>query len=496
MTQASLSSRSVLSRHGAIGLGNRLPVAVTLLVIMQVLISCGVPPRASVATPAPAPTLPPAAPLRSMVSIAQAWGPNAAAVTFSTQLDATHFMPSIELSPDGRSLYGYDLTLAQGAVSSTLPGEAGYLTVASHQFTSIGVASLPKCVGNPCQPTPGPALLYLHCCQTDGDGRFLVALSTGYPGPDCGGCLWAYDLRTGTVFEVASGNQFQGIETTLIDHGTLVFSSGTGVVVADLVAHSLTRLAGTTGGTQLDAFSWPYLVYGTPSDLQQQTTTTPTPVHVYDVATGASTPLPQVRGTILALTGGALYYLGTAGDSSSHTPSLDVLDNLVTPGYQPRVLAALPSGTDTIMPQSLAVAGDSLFYTVTTGIPQQSGCLSGAGLVCPTPTPAPPPVTTLYEVDHYASAPRVRAVAAYAAGLGGAFTANTRLVVLGGAAWDRAENRFVDLGISLTSSEVARRAMQDAKGNFLMIAQPLTQDALSPLGASIYDATHLPVLGG
>lgn len=489
MPQVSLFSRSALSHHGATGLGNWLPVAATLLVIMQALISCGAPPRAGLATPAP--TLPPAAPLRSMVSIARAWGPRAAAVTFSTQVDATHFMPSIELSPDGRSLYGYDLTLAQGAVANTLPGEAGYLTIASHQFTSIGVASLPKCVGNSCQFSPGP--LYLQCCQTD--GRFLVALSTGYPGPDCGGCLWAYDLRTGAVYEVASGNQFQGIETTLIDHGVLAFSSGTGIVVADLVAHSLTRLAGTTGGTQLDAFSWPYLVYGTPSDLQQQTTTTPTPVQVYDVATGASTPLPQVRDNILDLTGGSLYYLGTAADSSSHTPSLEELDNLMTAGYQPRVLATLPSGSDMIMPQSLAVAGDSLFYTVTTGVPQQNGCFSGAGVVCPTPTPAPPPVTTLYEVDHYSSAPRVRAVAAYAANIGGVVAANTRLVVLGGAAWDRAENRFVDLGISLTSSEVARRAIQDAEGNFLMVAQPLTQDALSPFRVYIYDATHLPVLG-
>ncbi len=206
-----------------------------------------------------------------MVSPAQAWGPNAAVATVSTQLDATHFMPGATLSPDGHSLYWYELTLVNGTVSSTLPAEAGYLDVASHRFTRIGVASLPKCFGASCQDSPGP--YYLDCCQTD--GRYLIADSAGYPGPDCGGCYWSYDLRTGDLREVVDGNHFPLISTTLLDHGVFVFSSQMGIGVADLAAHTLKQLAGTTNGAQLDAFAWPYVVYGMPPDAQQQTSRLP-----------------------------------------------------------------------------------------------------------------------------------------------------------------------------------------------------------------------------
>ena len=148
------------------------------------------------------------------------------------------------LSPDGHSLYWYELTLVNGTVSSTLPAEAGYLDVASHRFTRIGVASLPKCFGASCQDSPGP--YYLDCCQTD--GRYLIADSAGYPGPDCGGCYWSYDLRTGDLREVVDGNHFPLISTTLLDHGVFVFSSQMGIGVADLAAHTLKQLAGTTNG--------------------------------------------------------------------------------------------------------------------------------------------------------------------------------------------------------------------------------------------------------
>jgi hypothetical protein len=419
-----------------------------------------------------------------MVSAPQAWGSNAAVATVSTQLDATHFMPGVMLSPDGHSLYGYELTLANGTVSPTLPAEAGYLDVASRHFTPIGVASMPKCSGNSCQGSPEP--YYLHCCQTD--GRYLIALSAGDPGPDCGGCYWSYDLRSGALREVVDGNHFPLISTTLLDHGVFVFSSQVGIGVADLAAHTLTPLAGTTSDTQLDAFAWPYMVYGMPPGAQQHTSTTPTPLQVFDVATGATTALPQVTGSILALDGSSLYYVATLVGSSSAAQTLDELDNLTDPGAQPRVLATLPSGSDVAPPQSLAIDRDTLFYTVRTGLSQSNGtCLPGFGVICPTSVPAPPPVTTLYEVDNHSSSPRVRGIGSYAADLGDVSVANARLLALVGAVWDRAENRFVNLG-------TGRYVVGYVVGDFLVVGHSLSQADYAPIQVSIYDATHLPVL--
>ena len=68
-----------------------------------------------------------------------------------------------------------------------------------------------------------------------------------------------------------------------------------------------------------------------------------------------------------------------------------------------------------------------------------------------------------------------------------------RLVVLTGAVWDRAEGRFVALGISPPGSD-ARPSLQGATGNFLMIAHSLTQDWQAPFMVSVYDATRLPIL--
>ncbi|HEX5439464.1 MAG TPA: hypothetical protein VFW76_01145 [Ktedonobacterales bacterium] len=474
-----------------IALSRALSAAVLVFAVLAAT-SCGVSsvPRGA-STPAPSsPTAIPAPPYRPMVSITQAWGAKAATATFSTQLDATHFMPLVDLVPDGRSLYGYMLRPVTRATIANVPAEAGILDIASRHFTPIGVGSLPKCVGTSCQDT-GTADFYIDCCHTD--GRFLIAMSTGYPGPECGGCLYSYDQRTGARYQVIPPRQYQGVSNYLLDRGMLVAETGVGIVIADLARRTIKQLPDTNSDTQLDAFSWPYVVYGTPRDAEQ-TTVTVTPLRVYDIATGATTALPQVTGNILALADATLYYVTTPDDAHPGAATLNELDNLATPGASSRVLATLPSGPNTRAAQSLGIMDGVLFYTVMSGLPSYGGCQPGWGSVCPTATPAPPPVTTLYEVDnHLSSSPDVHAVAAYAAGLGDVVVANARLVVLAGAAWDRAEGRFVSLGIPPSGSN-APLTLQDAKGNFLMIAHALNHDYHPAFKVSIYDATRLPVL--
>ena len=468
----------------------RFPAAVLLLSVLAVA-SCSAPSGSRGAASPPAASPPP---FRPMVSITQAWGPNATTATFSTQLDATRYMPSFGLAPDGRSLDGYALTQVPPARIATTPAEAGVLDIASHHFTPIGVASLPKCPGSSCQDT-GSGPYFLNCCQTD--ERFLVAQSTGYPGPDCGGCLYAYDQHTGRLDEVIPANQYQGVSRSLLDRGVLVVRTGIGIVLADLARRTVQRLSDTTGSTDLAAFSWPYVVYGAPGGAQHTTTPT-TPLQVYNVATGATTALPQVTGSILALTDATLYYVATPAnpdDAPAAPATLNELDNIATPGAQPRILATLPAVPGASVPQSLGVSGGALFYTVRAHPISQGGCQPGRGHVCPTSTPAPPPVTTLYELDnHLSSSPNVHAVAAFAADLGDVAVANARLVVLTGAVWDRTEGRFVALGTLSASGSSIPPSRQDATGNFLMVAHSLTQDWQSPFQVSIYDATRLPVL--
>ncbi len=152
------------------------------------------------------------------------------------------------------------------------------------------------------------------------------------------------------------------------------------------------------------------------------------------------------------------------------------------------MLATLPSGPDVTPPHSLAIAGDTLFYTVRTGLPQPNGaCLPGFGVICPTAAAPPPPVATLYEIDNHSSAPQVRAIGAYAADLGDASVANARLVALAGAVWDRAEDRFVNLGTGPSG-------VNHMVGNFLELGHALSQAYYAPVQVSIYDTTRLPVM--
>jgi hypothetical protein len=244
----------------------------------------------------------------------------------------------------------------------------------------------------------------------------------------------------------------------------------------------------------LDAFAWPYVVYGSPSD-GQQTSISPTPVTVYNLTSDVATPLPQVTGSILALDGAALFYTTAPGSASNGSVTLDEFSNLAQPNAPPRALATLPSSPTTTPVGSLGVTERSVFYTVTSVL-FGSGCRNFFDVICPTTTPTAiptPPVTTLYEVDIPGSgAPVARAIAAYKADLGGVAMANDRLVVLaGGAVWDRAEGRFVDLGTGLGS---ANSALQEVNGAFLLVAHALAQNFQSPYKVSIYDTTRLPTL--
>ena len=76
----------------------------------------------------------------------------------------------------------------------------------------------------------------------------------------------------------------------------------------------------------------------------------------------------------------------------------------------------------------------------------------------------------------------------------GVAVANTRLVVLSGAVWDRAEGRFVALGTLPALEGSSLPSLQIAMGNFLKVAHSLTPDWQSPFQVSVYDSTRLAVL--
>lgn len=468
---------------------------VALLLIALTTASCGfssVPhSAASPSSSSSTPTALPVPPNRPMVSITRAWGSKAPTATFSTQLDASYIMHTISLAPDGRSLYGYELKPVPNNLIATNPAQAGVLDIASHHFKPIGVASLPKCPGTSCEVT-GNGPIFLNCCQTD--GRFLIAQSTGYPARDCGGCVYAYDQSTSALFQPIAAKKYQVVSPGQVDHGILVADTALGIVIADLTKRTIKLLPGTAFDTPIDAFTWPYLVYGTAGDASG-TTVTFTPLTVYDVTTGATTPLPQVVGNILALRDANLYYVATSENTPVGKATLNELDNITSPGAEPRILAALPTDSDYGLPHFLGIVGGSLFYSIRSGQPGSLSCHPGMGVGCPIATPATPLVTMLYEVDNHGSGtPDVRPIASYAANLGDVIAANDRLVVLNFAAWDRAEGRFVDLGTDSDPNSNDHPSLQDAKGDFLLIARSTTNDWDAPFQVSIYDATRLPVL--
>ena len=472
------------------------PVAVVLLLFAYVLVlGPGSHPRTSgKATLAgtPSPTTPRFSPI---TTIADAWGPHAAAATLTTQIDAAHYLVGSALTPDGHQLIGYEVTLTGGVISQTIPAQAGLLNIATRRFTPIGVWSLPKCPGNSCQDTP--PIFPLNCCETD--GRFFVA-QNGYPeysNPACvGGCVWSYDQTTGGLYEVAAGASYQGIWPFQVDHGLLVLTSGEGIKIADLTARTLSTLPGTSGNSQLFAYRWPYILYATP---QHVSVSSPFLLQAYDVATHTGATLPSVNSDVFTVIGDSLFYtVGTSatGPSGAAGATLYELDHLLSANARPHALARFPGD----MPVFVAVAGDTLFYATIAGLVNgspQSSCFVAGCPTRPTPSPAPPAITTLYEVDHYrSSGATARAIAVHAGALGGPISVNARLVVfLSGAAWDRAEGRFVALVSpeELAANQGPRVAVV---GNDLELSQPASNAWLAPEQVTIYDMTSLPVLSG
>jgi hypothetical protein len=488
------------SRNPLPGWTSRVPrsllcIAATLMLASGALTSCSGP-YSQASSASPTPNLP----LAPLASMAQAWGPSTA--TFTTQIDATHFIPDVTLAPDGRSLYGHEVTEDLQEANASWPAPAGILDIATHAFTPIGLASAALCdntLAYTCLKKP--PLSSLQCCLSD--GRFLITFSESDTVPVCVYCLWSYDRQTSTLYEVAAGRQLNGLSADRIGHGVLAFYTGAGVSIADLAARTLKHIPGTTAGSGLIALSWPYVLYGT-SVRSPGTTTVRTSLAIYNIDEHTSTALPQVSGTLLKLVGSTLYYVA-GGRPPVGGGTLYEIDHITDPGARPRVLARLPSGPNISTPQSFAITGDTLFYSVTTGIyvsnphyPTGMGCFGGYGQTCPTLPPTPRWVTTLFEVDqHRSRSPQVRAIAAYDANLVDVKAANARLVILSGAAWDRAEGRFVALkpldalrGYAYVGPE------EQVSGNFVMVSQPISPYDLPPLRITLYDTSHLPVLAG
>lgn len=272
----------------------------------------------------------------------------------------------------------------------------------------------------------------LNCCQTD--GRFVVLYDSDQPGATCGVChltYLAYDLSTGDLGFVAAGEPYQGIDQAMLSAGVLVLETGVGALMFNLETRGtrgFSHLAGIgpAGQTLLEAFAWPYLVYADRGSGSLAV------VHIRDLRTGADVELRQ-------------------------------LDSIAV-DFSIQVALALDAGTDT------------LFVAVRSG----GGVESGNGVAT---------LTTLYELDHaMTSGVHLRAIAHYGGELGGLLSANSRLVLFGEAAWDRAEWRFVRLDYGATGHPLP------LAGNYLALVAPTNLGGASQL--TIYDTSRLPVRAG
>jgi hypothetical protein len=225
----------------------------------------------------PRATVAPSGPFTRVVSMQQAWGAQAAVRSFMTQVDNTHLFWATGISPDGKSLLGYEYAISGGEPDMSVPAQAGLLDTANLHLTAIGVSQSP---GYP----PG-------CC--DDDGRFLLATDSTAPGATCGLChqrYWSYDTQTGTLWKVAVGTDFQMIQQVYLDHGLLVLGTGDGIEVADLAARHIAPLAGVPAAVDLLFYRWPYVLYTQPSGTSGPGAL----VSVFDLTTNTARALPQV----------------------------------------------------------------------------------------------------------------------------------------------------------------------------------------------------------
>jgi hypothetical protein len=239
----------------------------------------------------PAPTLPPAPVPSKAVDALTAWGPTAA-TTISTRIDATHIMEVGGITPDGRDLLGYSITLtANGQVDQHTPAEAGFMDITTRKFTSIGLTD---------------SVLYSHNCCT-ADGHYLLMAQDTAPGATCGLChltYWSYDMNAGQKYEVARGTDFQMVESAFLSNGMLVLGTGDGVKVANLATHALTSISQIPASAQVASVSWPYVLYRTQDAVPQ--------THLFNLSTNRDAVIAQldpgyVAPSSVLLAGDAIY---------------------------------------------------------------------------------------------------------------------------------------------------------------------------------------------
>ena len=190
----------------------------------------------------------------SSAPIAQARGSDAATATFSMQLG----LDDSGLAPDGRSLYGYG-SAAPTAKSPPLPAEADVLASPPTVSRPSASPASPKCLGHPARTRAAAPTSSIVAIT---DGRLLIAQSTGYPGPDCGGCSTPTTSVPAGPYEVSRPRKIRVLRH-LLDHGVLVARTGLGLYSVDLARRATKRLSARPA-TRNSMLLRPYVVYGTP----------------------------------------------------------------------------------------------------------------------------------------------------------------------------------------------------------------------------------------
>jgi hypothetical protein len=209
-----------------------------------------------IGTPAPASTVPSIPGTTS--TIPPTPGPDTSSIYYhfrkavtaslSTQLDATHNFVPQNITPDGQFLLGYELD--SSTQSNPAIARAGYLNVKTRQFTALGLPD-------------GTEMARPSCCQAD--GRYLLATDNSQPGATCGIChtrVWIYDTVTSQLYKLVEGGQYHGITTVYLSQGHVIFNSGTGIEVADVVSRTIHPLDGSlSSDAHALTFTWPYVIY-------------------------------------------------------------------------------------------------------------------------------------------------------------------------------------------------------------------------------------------
>jgi hypothetical protein len=273
----------------------------------------------------------------ALLGVTQSWGPTAAQLTLTTQLDATHIFQATAITPDGTLLLG----LSNDTVHHT--SQAGYLRVATKTFQAMGNTGALK-LNSP------------YCCVTD--GRFVLLTDTIVSGATCANCNLRYsvfDLMNDTLRQVAVGSSFGGISNAMLDHGVLLLQTVTaGLQMLDLTTPTPTPTAfialdaAAPAPLGLVAFTWPDVIYrvaptpGAPSltlRLRDLATQRDIPL----VAT--SDPIPVNARVSAVLTNDTLFL----AFPQHGTLQVDEWDHATTGGTTLKPLATYPDSDGTLL---------------------------------------------------------------------------------------------------------------------------------------------------